>query len=261
MPYRHRLQASRFELKYLVEERCARSVRDFARGYLEPDEHAKPDNPHGAYRVSSLYLDTPALTLFGQTMGGLKNRFKLRIRFYDDAPGSPAFLEVKGRETDVVRKQRAAVTRDGVRRLLDGAMLGPADLIGENGDERSAGALAHFFGLCRAIDAEGVLYVSYMREAYVSPGSDQVRLTFDRDLSGGAFDPCFGLTLPSERTGPILDGVVLELKFTDRFPSWMRDLVQTFNLERCSVAKYCACVEAMGYRPGQWRFIRQGIAR
>ena len=134
-------------------------------------------------------------------------------------------------------------------------------MIGENGDGRSAGALAHFCGLCRSIEAEGVLYVSYMREAHVSPGSDQVRLTFDRDLSGSHFDPYSGLALPSERTGPILDGVILELKFSDRFPSWMRDLVGTFDLERRSVAKYCLCVEAMGYRPGQWRFVRQGIVR
>ena len=32
----------------------------------------------------SLYLDAPTLTLYWQIAYGLKNRFKLRIRFYDD---------------------------------------------------------------------------------------------------------------------------------------------------------------------------------
>ena len=33
--------------------------------------------------------------------------------------------------------------------------------------------------------------------------------------------------------------VILELKFTDRFPSFYQQVVQTFNLRRCSAAKYC----------------------
>ncbi len=44
---------------------------------------------------------------------------------------------------------------------------------------------------------------------------------------------------------------MLELKFEDRPPAWMHTLVQTFNLERVSVCKYCTLVDAMGLQWGR----------
>ena len=116
-----------------------------------------------------------------------------------------------------------------------------------------------FHGLCRSIGAQGVVYVSYLREAHVSPDSDQIRVTFDRELNSAPFDPDVGLAMPRGVAPVKLDRVILELKFTDRFPHWMHDLVQTFNLSRCSVPKYCHCIERLGFEPGQWRFAARGI--
>ncbi len=84
MPFRskfpHKLQASRFEFKYVIDEGLAIRVRHFLGTNLEPDEHTQlsADN---SYPVHSLYLDSPDLALFKQTAHGIKNRFKLRIRF------------------------------------------------------------------------------------------------------------------------------------------------------------------------------------
>jgi hypothetical protein len=49
------------------------------------------------------------------------------------------------------------------------------------------------------------------------------------------------IRLDAKLTDPVLvfgDQVVLELKFTGRFPNWMHELVQVFGLEPCSAAKY-----------------------
>ena len=40
--------------------------------------------------------------------------------------------------------------------------------------------------------------------------------------------------------------VILELKFTDRFPNWFRELVEVFNLTQCGAAKYVDGVTLMG---------------
>ena len=50
--------------------------------------------------------------------------------------------------------------------------------------------------------------------------------------------PTFGTKLenPCE---PFGDRVILELKFTDRFPDWCRHLVERFGLMQCGAAKYC----------------------
>jgi hypothetical protein len=47
--------------------------------------------------------------------------------------------------------------------------------------------------------------------------------------------------------------VVLELKFTDRYPNWFRDLVQIFNLRQCGAAKYADGVTLLHGRLPQHR--------
>ncbi|HUT10691.1 MAG TPA: polyphosphate polymerase domain-containing protein [Thermoguttaceae bacterium] len=248
MPYRHKLQASRFELKFIIDRQCAAAVRDFVRTYLVPDEHARR-SAENSYPVNSLYLDSADLILFRQAAVGMKNRFKLRIRFYDDRPESPAFLEIKRRITDVIRKERAAISRDGVRRLLAGRRPDASHVVRGNDEEKSGIALQNFCSLYDSIRGQARIYVSYVREAYVLPNSDQVRVTFDRELLGARFHEDTFLLPPSHGTRPNVGGVILELKFTDRFPPWMQELVQAFDLRRRSVPKYNMCIEAMGLQP------------
>ena len=243
------LQSSRYELKYLVSEALAWKVREFFRPYVSPDPFtAAADDPSG-YLVCSLYLDSPRLDLYDQTCKGAKNRFKLRVRIYDDDESSPAFVEIKRRDDRVIRKKRAALTREGASRILLGEA--PSTRFFHKASAASCRAYEALQEFCRLRDqlrARGCTYVLYQREAYGSPGSNKVRVTFDRCLEGGEHVANTALSLPERRTVSTVDGVVLELKFTGRFPNWMRDLVQTFGLEATSVAKYCKCVEVLRIR-------------
>lgn len=244
MAHIHTMQTNRFELKYVIEEERAQAVREFAGAYLEPDEHAR-DNPMCSYPVYSLYMDAPTLVLYRQTTEGLKNRFKLRIRFYDDEQTSPAFLEIKRRLSGIICKERAALCREGVEVLLGGGRPDLTHLVQSSGNRNAEGALERFCSLCEELGAVGVTYVGYQREAYVQPDSDNLRVTLDRQLHGQEFDVREGLAVPTRAVFPNVDGVILELKFVDRFPSWMRDMVWALDLDRCSMAKYVHCVEAL----------------
>ena len=253
MPYQHSLQSSRFEFKYIIDEQRAAGIREFVQSYLDPDEFADPGQGN-SYRISSLYLDNSDLFLYRQTLVGEKNRFKLRIRFYDDNPKSPAFLEIKRRVTDVILKQRARVTREGVFRMLGVAGPDPSWLVGNNGNAKAGEALLSFCNLTDSLVATGLIYVSYRREAYVSPNSNSIRVTFDRRLLGSPYEQGTALSLPTRGASPAVgngDKVILELKFTDRFPEWMRELVRTFDLQRTSVPKYVHCINTMGIQPGR----------
>ena len=86
-----RVVAQRFEAKYVIGELQAEAITHYIKPFVEPDPHA-PEYP-----VTSLYLDSPDLALYQSSDMGEKNRFKLRVRSYDDAPRSPLFLEVKQR--------------------------------------------------------------------------------------------------------------------------------------------------------------------
>jgi len=43
--------------------------------------------------------------------------------------------------------------------------------------------------------------------------------------------------------------VVMELKFTDRYPWWMHDAAQRFGLKRASCPKYVSCVTILDEAP------------
>ena len=91
-----KLQASRFEQKYIINEETALQIREFVRSYLELDENGV-GKPNYSYPVHSLYLDSDKLTLYWRTINGDKNRFKLRLRFYNNNPDTPVFFEIKRR--------------------------------------------------------------------------------------------------------------------------------------------------------------------
>ena len=112
-------------------------------------------------------------------------------------------------------------------------------------------ALRNFCELRDRIRATGSVFVSYQRHAYMVPNSDKVRVTFDRELESRPYRDGGGLAMPAKGRKPQVGGVVFELKFTDQFPAWMRELVWAFNLQRVSVPKYVKCLSVMRNAPGR----------
>src|ERR1044071_5230582 len=100
-----RMQQQRFEQKYLLTEEAALNVREFVRCYLELDENGV-GKPNCSYPVHSLYLDSDLLETYWATINGDKNRYKLRLRFYNDSPATPVFFEIKRRVNNCIMKQR-----------------------------------------------------------------------------------------------------------------------------------------------------------
>lgn len=231
-----KMQASRFEFKYLVSEWAARRIREQILLHLRPDSFTQGEG----YHVQSLYLDSPDLHLCRQTICGEKNRFKLRVRFYDNDPHKPVFLEIKRRVTVAVLKQRACVKREVVDQILATFDPDPSYLAKATPDNLRA--LQNFCDLARAINARPAAYTSYQREAYESEFDNSQRLTFDRYLRAGEYRGA--LSCEGFESWPLVpfSGVVFEMKFTDRFPTWMHDLAVEFNLDRISVPKYVECV-------------------
>ena len=231
---------ARHELKYIIDEATADSVRNFVCAHLSADPHSNGDG----YPVSSIYLDSPSYELYSQTARGQRNRFKLRVRYYDENEKSPVFFEIKRRAGAVIQKRRSAVFRESAAKILKGATPNLADLPPRSGDIAS---LNEFRRLQLGIGAYGFTYVGYKREAFSANSSlSELRVTFDRKLVAGKYQPDQPFRILPPDISPSVGGVILELKFTDRFPRWMHDLVRTFNLERTSVPKYNTCVDALG---------------
>jgi len=237
------LQLQRFELKYIVREDTARAVRDFVSSYLEIDEFGATQ-PNLSYPVHSLYLDSDSLNLYWQTINGTKNRYKLRLRFYDNADNSPVYFEIKRRMNDAILKQRGAVRRDCVNWLLAGHLPEASHLISPAAKDLVA--LQRFCQLMNENQSKPKAHVAYVREAWISPHNNAVRVTMDRDVRCG---PETTARLGREVENPVMvfgRNVVLELKFTGRFPDWFRHLARTFNMAQCAAAKYADGVAVAG---------------
>ncbi len=230
-----RMQRQRFEHKYMLSEEQAFAIRQMVAARLELDENGV-GKPNFSYPVHSLYLDSKDLYTFWTTINGDRNRFKLRLRFYNDQPSSPVFFEIKSRVNNCILKQRAGVKKDAVARALQGYLPAPQELLRQ--DAKSEVAIQNFLKLAQRIQAVPQAHVCYLREAYVDPVSDNVRVTFDREvLTEARHTPTFATSMVSP-SRPFGNRVILELKFTDRFPQWLRELVEGHGIMQCGAAKY-----------------------
>jgi len=241
-----RMQRQRFELKYIINNEVALQMRDFVQCYLNIDEYSL-GQPNLSYHVHSIYLDNDELQTYWETINGNKNRFKLRLRFYSTKPGAPIFFEIKRRMNNIIMKQRGGVKQEYVPWLLSGHLPEPEHL--SSFSENAFVALQNFCELMTKIQARPRVHIHYLREAYVSD-NDAVRVTFDRMIIS---EPHLDLSVKTDMANPRLcyaalgkDYVVLELKFTDRFPNWMRELVRIYHCMQRGAAKYCASVQSWG---------------
>ncbi len=238
-----RLQPQRFERKYFLSEPQAARVREFVRAYLVPDEHGA-GAPDGAYPVHSLYLDSDCLTTYWATVHCEKSRFKLRLRYYDDDPESPVFFEIKRRMNECIFKQRGAVRKSAAALLVAGHLPESGHLLGHQPSHLVT--LQRFGRLMQALAARPKMHVAYEREAWVHPDTDAVRVTLDRHVRGEATSTVRLTTELVRPDRPFGANVVLELKYTNRFPDWFGDLVRHFSLVQNGAPKYCGSVASVG---------------
>jgi hypothetical protein len=237
-----RFQAQRFELKYLIREETAQAVRRYISCYLKPDEFAAT-LPNYSYPVHSLYLDSPDLSTYQAVQNGEKNRFKLRIRYYQDNDAT-VYFEIKRRTNEVISKMRAKVRREAVQPLLNGQAPQLRHLASPDG--RQLVALQEFCRLMQRLRATPRSHVAYQREAWMSAINNSMRVTFDRQVQ---CEPEFASTLKTglgEAVAPFANKVILELKFVDRLPNWCGEMVRLLGLVRGGAPKYAHGVAALG---------------
>ena len=132
-------------IDYLVHERK-----------MKLDEHC---HEQGGYKVCSLYLDSPAFKTYRSREHGEKDRFKLRIRFYDN--DGPVWLEMKRRDGFEQWKYRAKLKREFVPQLLQGKF--DYNWLIDSEDDHSRKTLLRFNMYITQYDFKAALFVQYER--------------------------------------------------------------------------------------------------
>lgn len=229
----------RYEMKYIISQSRAAVIAHFVESYLIPDRYTK-SQPTGFYPVVSLYLDSDTLQLCKESIHGILKRFKLRVRSYTDDPAYPRFFEVKRRSNTVIIKSRARVAAEDVPILLSGRYVPPVQNYQEDID-----ALRQFQLYMRSVGAKPVILVRYLRKAYESSTENRVRVTFDRQVAYKvSSDHNVLLSGSGWQHNPVtLQNVILEIKFTGRYPAWLARMTRYFDLQQWSVSKYATSME------------------
>jgi hypothetical protein len=229
----------RYEMKYIISKSKAAAIQNFIRPYIELDRFSKLQ-PNGFYPIVSLYLDSDNMQLCIESLRGVLKRFKLRIRSYSDDPEYPRFFEIKRRSNRVIIKSRARVRTQDVPNLLEDRYLPPIGNYKQDID-----AVRQFQLYMRSVHARPKVLIKYQRCAYEGKMHNRVRVTFDKNL-------CYKVT---SDPGVLLGGpgfqynsathrnVILEIKFTGRYPAWLGRMATAFGLRQRSMSKYASSIK------------------
>jgi hypothetical protein len=215
-----------FEMKYQLTLEQAAWFEAWAREHLAPDSYGD----QGRYRVQSIYLDTPSLDVFHRLKGYRRSKF--RIRRYDEA--GHVFLERKSKRGTEVRKVRSQLPIDDISRLAQ------PDPVPESWEA------AWFVRKLVKRRLRPTCQIAYARTAFFGMSENSpVRLTIDRNLIGRPWDQWHPSAL--EDGMPLAPEIaLLELKFHNRMPVLLQDLMPKLPTHPAKFSKYRHCVKACG---------------
>jgi hypothetical protein len=215
-----------YELKFLLPAPLAAQVEAWAAEHLAYDPHADSARDN-AYRIHTLYLDTPEWDVFRRSPR--YGRRKFRLRRYGTERG--LFLERKTKAGERVSKRRTCVPDTELSRLTGGA-----------DDPTWPGEWFRHRLLARWL--RPACLVTYDRVAFVGSGAEgQLRLTLDRHIDcTPADDWVIAEAVGGRRL--FADEVVLELKYQTALPTLFKRLLGEFRLSPRPASKYRLAVEA-----------------
>ncbi len=230
---------SRYEYKYIINAALVSRIRDYIEPYTQMDSHLQKYKRQ-TYTVRSLYFDTPTLDFYYEKMDGVKIRKKLRVRTYDDTDDY-AFLEIKRKYVNCVAKERSRMSILTIERLINAPENNSYEFPPDDHNARLVSGKFLYNLLKKGLVP--TLLVVYEREAYTEKGLDQNRVTIDKNICALS-KPDLGEIMQTDHCVPVTgDRVILELKFDDMMPQWMKNLTIELKLKKQSISKYCLGID------------------
>lgn len=184
----------------------------------------------GAYRIRSLYFDTPGDMALREKIDGVSRREKFRIRYYN-GDTSYIVLEKKSKLGGLCAKESCRLTKEEAEQIAQGDALWMKDCVRE--------LCCELYVKMRLQGLRPKTIVDYTREPFVfAPGN--VRVTVDRDIrtgiSGTDFLNPHALTVSAGESP-----VILEVKWDEFLPDIIKDAVSLPGRRTSAFSKYEQC--------------------
>jgi len=249
----------RYEFKYLIPASSIPPICAFIQPYCSMDQYAEQEESK-FYTIRTLYLDNAAYKTYWDTEHGVPHRFKLRVRAYGQDSNGPIKFEIKRRANEVISKTSVIVPGSD----WTGLLADPTQKCDPGFGSDAVTALDTFRREVRLLQAGPKVLVRYERLAFRSRIDRYVRISFDRhichqlmkdyELEGNCREWFFN----DDSNSMCKNGsqVVLELKFSQRAPVWIHDMVRKFGLVRGGYSKYgTALRRALHGEKQGWEFL------
>ena len=217
----------RHELKYLISATSAEILRRRLPHIMQRDSHAAPT---GQYTIRSLYFDDFNASAYAEKMDGICDRLKYRIRCYN-YDTSFLKLECKEKHGNLTRKRAVTITAKDAADLQTHTHIPHTE-----GLLRELVYKTHWDGLRPKV------LVDYDRTPFVCTDGN-TRITLDENLRTRPF--CADLNASSAAMIPVLepDQVILEVKFDDFLPGYLRDALADIPKAPMAISKFALCMQ------------------
>jgi len=232
----------KFEYKYLVPIERLPELRTLISPFMVTDTHMDMGGPAG-YTVRSIYFDTFQYDDYYEKISGLKIRKKIRIRGYNGQNHKNiVFLEIKRKNEKRVKKNRAPIKYKNLKDLL---ITGDTEkyIMTIKGFKEAIENSRQFLFHIYKKSLQPIILVIYEREAYHGTFDNSFRITFDKNLRSMIYPDIQELYQDEYIKYSIPDHFVLEVKFFDVFPSWLRSIIGSLGLRLQAFSKYTTCID------------------
>ena len=220
-----KIKKYRNEWKYRLNNRELSLLKSRIENVINLDSHIK----NNKYIIHSLYFDDYKDYSLNSTLSRLSNRFKWRIRYYD-SDTNYLVLERKEKKEGRCHKKQCRLSNYEFNSIIS---CNITDILYDT-DKQLIKELARDIML---YNFKPKVIVDYERIAYVEEVTN-VRITFDMKISAsyelenfldGDYQSFY--VLPSGMN-------VLEVKFDNILPSYIRNIVESHNFKQGSFSKY-----------------------
>lgn len=218
----------RHEYKYVCNAQENAVAKARVRGILKPDSHV---NESGAYRIRSLYFDTPGDDCFYENQDGVDVRDKYRIRIYD-GNASHITLEKKSKVRQMTLKQSCLMDESLCRRLMEGRGI-PIDA-------SMPPMLKKLLSEMQLRCMRPVVIVEYLRYPFVEKNGN-VRVTFDENICSSNNISDFLEEKLIFRPILLKGKSVLEVKWDEFLPDYIKNHIQMESFAWSGFSKYGLC--------------------
>ena len=219
----------RHEYKFLIDERDKAELYYRLKNLIPLDSNVGEE---GHYWIRSVYFDDCRDSCFYQNEDGINERAKYRIRIYNVSDGRIR-LERKSKKNGMTCKESAALTRQQCEQLIQGRPLP----LNTPEAQQYPEVLRQFLVLMMSRGLRAKTIIEYERIPFVYPAGN-VRITIDRNITSSLETERFfekdNFRYPVLARGQQL----LEVKFDEYLPTFIRDHLEIGKLQQTSFSKY-----------------------